>query len=64
LLLLIGQKSFTRYRTRDSWSKYYWKYFLGILGVLADGLNHLVFTMPFYQVKPKKLNCSTTNEDV
>jgi uncharacterized protein YggT (Ycf19 family) len=30
--------------------------FLGILGVVADSLNHLVFTMPFYQVKERKLN--------
>jgi uncharacterized integral membrane protein len=36
--------------------------FLGILGVLADSLNHLVFTMPFYQVKPKKLNYCSNNK--
>ncbi len=30
--------------------------FLGILGITADSLNHLVFTMPFYLAKEKKLN--------
>jgi hypothetical protein len=46
LLLLIGQKSFTRYRTRLG-VNITGSIFLGILGVLADSLNHLVFTMPF-----------------
>jgi hypothetical protein len=39
----------------DPRSKYYWV-FLGILGVVADSLNHLVFTMPFLQVKAKRPN--------
>jgi hypothetical protein len=30
----------------DPRSKYYWEC-VGILGVVADSLNHLVFTMPF-----------------
>jgi hypothetical protein len=30
--------------------------FLGILGVVADSLNHLVFTMPFLPVKAKRPN--------
>jgi hypothetical protein len=61
LLLLIGQKSFTRYRTRLG-VNITGSIFLGILGVLADSLNHLVFTMPFYQVKPKKLNYYFNNK--
>jgi hypothetical protein len=61
LLLLIGQKSFTRYPAILG-VNITGSIFLGILGVLADSLNHLVFTMPFYQVKPKKLNHQLNNK--
>jgi hypothetical protein len=54
LLPLIGQKMSFKEFCLLYLGKCYRNDFLGIIGVIADSLNHLVFTMPFFQVKQKQ----------
>jgi hypothetical protein len=61
---LIGQRCPSRNSACYTWGKYYRNDFLGIIGVIADSLNHLVFTMPFLpsEAEETKLLINQRNE--
>jgi hypothetical protein len=44
---LIDRRCPSRNSACYTWGKCYRNDFLGIIGVIVDSLNHLVFTMPF-----------------